>query len=141
MRKRIKALLLLAVIMLFMNIPVYGAAKDPTHIDKLTFYDQCNKDVWGIFISKNVTLIDEDSFRNLHQLTTIQVDKENPNYATYSNCLYNKDKTLLMCYPQNLRSAMIPPTVTAYTADALYGVKPKVKKQIIELIDKNKGIQ
>ncbi len=119
--------------------PVCVRAEQLTHITAETFYSHCNDYVCGIRISSSVTEIDRDSFRNFHQLVFITVDEENPNFSSYSNCLYNKDRTELLCFPQGLRGANIPKTVVSYSRDSLYGVEPALKEQVEKVIDEQGG--
>ena len=52
-----------------------------------------------ITIPHSVTSIGSASFGRCESLTKINVASENPNYVSVSGVLYNKDKTLIICYP------------------------------------------
>ena len=52
-----------------------------------------------ITIPHSVTSIGSSSFGRCESLTKINVASENPNYVSVSGVLYNKDKTLIICYP------------------------------------------
>ena len=52
-----------------------------------------------ITIPHSVTSIGSNPFGRCESLTKINVASENPNYVSVSGVLYNKDKTLIICYP------------------------------------------
>lgn len=53
----------------------------------------------SITIPKSVTSIEGNVFSYCTSLTNIYVDKNNPSYSSTDGILYNKDKTVLICYP------------------------------------------
>lgn len=128
------AVLLLCLI--FSGTAVF-AADNGTQITKHTYEN--NVYVTRVYIGPEITHIDEDSFLNLHKLWLIQVDEGNPYYSTYANCLYNKDKTRLLCFPFGLSKTMLPDTVTQVSPYALKGKCDHVKKAIENAVKKNQG--
>ena len=78
---------------------------------------------------------------NFHFLSYIKVDTRNEELASYDGVLYNKDKTVMMCFPQGLHRASIPKTCTGITPDALYGTSRSVRNQVKRIITRNnKGV-
>ncbi len=71
----------------------------------------------SVTIPKNVEMISVDPFYNPFinscNLKEINVNSENNNYTSVDGVLYNKDKTLLICYPpsKEASSFTIPSTV------------------------------
>ena len=74
----------------------------------------------NIKIPKSVTSIGYSVFENCSNLINIKVDENNKNYIDESGVLFNKDKTVLICYPggkkENLYS--IPSSVIYVRCDA-----------------------
>lgn len=112
-------------------------ASGNTSIDALTF--KKNPDVTTIHIGSEVNSITSDAFKGLFKLRSITVSEKNPYYSSYSNCLYNKNKTELLCFPPALSGAKIPATVTSIGENALLGVGPELKKQIINAVNSQTG--
>lgn len=79
------------------------------------------------------------TLHNMLYLGSIVVDENNPEYSSYKGCLYNKDKTMLLCYPQALRSTEIPRSCINVYPGALYGTSSSVKKQVKAIIARNNG--
>ncbi|MBR5240254.1 MAG: leucine-rich repeat protein [Clostridia bacterium] len=52
----------------------------------------------GITIPKSVTTIGDEAFSTCSGLTKFTVDGNNPNYSSLDGNLYNKEKTMLVCY-------------------------------------------
>lgn len=59
----------------------------------------CDEKIRRIEIGPGVTDIDDKAFYSCYALREIRVDPENPNYCDIDGVLFNKDKTVLMCYP------------------------------------------
>ena len=59
----------------------------------------CDEKIRRIEIGPSVTFIDDKAFYSCYALREIRVDPENPNYCDVDGVLFNKDKTVLMCYP------------------------------------------
>lgn len=74
---------------------------------------------------------------NFHYLSYIQVSESNKDLSSYQGVLYNKDQTLLMCFPQALKKAAIPNTCIGLTPEALYGTSRSVRNQVKRIITKN----
>ena len=97
-----------------------------------------------VFIPKSVTSIDVSAFSACQNLTSFEVDSENNSYTSEDGILFNKDITVLICYPAgksgayiitssvktigngafaycaNLTSVTIPNSVTSIGAVAFY---------------------
>lgn len=54
-----------------------------------------------IFISDNIDGISESAFEQCFDLSKIVVDKANPKYASFCNCLIDKEQKILMCGTPN----------------------------------------
>ncbi len=67
-----------------------------------------------------VTSIENSVFRNRNDLTSITVSLCNTNYSSENGVLFNKDKTVLMCYPagKSGHSYTLPSTVEAIDQEA-----------------------
>ncbi|GEM_PF-5324658 len=111
---------------------------DDTTVVTAATYEQ-NVYVTRVYIGADVKEIAEDSFVNLHKLWLIQVDEKNPYFSTYGNCLYNKDRTKLLCVPFALTRTQFPDTVTEVGAYALRGRCDHTKALVEKIIKKNKG--
>ena len=88
-----------------------------------------------IHIGSDVGTITENAFRNLNNLRSITVSDNNPFYASYSGCLYDKYMTELLCFPPALSGATIPPTVVSIGKNALKGVPENLKDQIRDVVE------
>lgn len=120
--------------LILINNAVYAA---DNKIDGLTYYN--NVYVTRVYIGPEITEISEDAFVNLHRLFLISVDESNPNYSSYANCLYNKDKTKLLCMPFALSYTEIPDSVVEMSHYALRGKCAHVRRQVEKIIKRNKG--
>lgn len=77
-------------------------------------FDGCSN-LKSINIPKSVTKIDSEAFYYNPALETITVDSKNPNYSSDENgILFNKDKTVLVRYPEGKKDASytVPDGVT-----------------------------
>ena len=74
-------------------------------------FDRC-KSLTSIYIPASVTEIAETVFTECTALTAITVDPENPNYCSVGGALYNKDATVLVCYPAAADEINLPAGVT-----------------------------
>ncbi|RKM56414.1 hypothetical protein D6853_06405 [Butyrivibrio sp. X503] len=119
---------LLTIALLTGMCSVKASAMGPTKIDAMTFRD--NTDITTVHIGSDVTEITPGAFKCLMKLRSITVSENNPFYTSYSNCLYNKDMTELLCFPPALDGAMIPSSVTSIGEYALTGVGSKLKADI-----------
>lgn len=69
----------------------------------------------SIHIPASVTSIDNDAFLECTQLKAIDVARDNANYCSADDILYNKELTTLLCYPagkSNNATFIIPTNVT-----------------------------
>ena len=119
------------MIALFPNTEV--KASGLTTIDASTF--RGHTDIASIHIGSDVTEITSGAFRGMMNLRSITVSSSNPFYASYSNCLYNKEMTELLCYPAALPGAVIPDTVVSIRENALYGLQDSLKAQIRSVVN------
>ncbi len=100
--------------------------KSITIPDNVTSIGMCafayNSDMTTAHIGSGVTSIGERVFTVCPQLTEITVDADNPSYSSEDGVLFNKDKTILICYPENKPGSdyTIPDTVKAIETDAFY---------------------
>lgn len=107
-------------------------AAELTTINATTFRGRT--DIATIHIGSDVTNITSGAFKGLVNLKSITVSKSNPFYASYSNCLYNKEMTELLCYPAALPGAVIPDSVVSIGENALCGVQDTLKQQIRNVV-------
>ncbi|SFQ28630.1 Leucine rich repeat-containing protein [Butyrivibrio proteoclasticus] len=117
----------------FIALPVKVRASGVTSIDSATFRE--TPDITTIHIGSDVTEISPNAFRGLMALRSITVSESNPFYSSYCNCLYNKEKTELLCFPAALTGAYIPETVTSIGKNALYGVADSLRTEIRHLVE------
>ena len=95
------------------NIP--NGVSDLTH----TFIDCTN--LTSVNIPNSVTNI-SDAFNGCTSLTSITVDSNNEYYSSQDGCLYNKNKTTLICCPGGKTSLNISKSVTNISiSDAFNG--------------------
>jgi hypothetical protein len=68
----------------------------------------------SLTIPDSVTSIGDRAFSNCNSLTSINVFENNQNYSSPYGILFNKDKTVLICYPNGRKgSYTIPNSVTS----------------------------
>lgn len=115
------------------GIPVKIGASGTTEINALTFSK--DPEITTVHIGSDVTSITSDAFKGLLKLKSITVSEKNPYYSSFSDCLYNKNKTVLLCFPPALSSARIPASVTSIGENALLGVGTELKNQIINAVN------
>ncbi len=129
--------LTLSLFLIFSASPVYGEVNGPA-VTKLDSHSmRPNNTVIGVHIGGTVTEIAADTFRNQINLTYIEVSDDNPYFTSYSYCLYDKDMTTLICFPQALKKAEIPSTVTKINQYALYGVLPEIQSGVKDAVRSN----
>ncbi len=123
--------------MLLNCVSAFGEINGPA-VTKLDSHSmRPNNNVIGVHIGETVTEIAADTFRNQIDLTFIEVSEENPYFTSYTYCLYDKDMTTLICFPQALKKAEIPSTVTKINQYALYGVLPEIQQGVKQAVMKN----
>lgn len=110
-------------------------AEEITKLDPNSWRPSNN--IMGIHIGPSVSEITYNAFVNQIELKYILVSDDNPYFASFSNCLYDKELTALICFPQALKAAEIPSTVTQIRRYALYGVEPEIAYQVINAIRGN----
>ena len=132
--KRIKIWSLALILTLaFSMVPaVESRAEVITEIDYATFRGDTS--ISTIHIGSDVMEISSNAFKGLNNLRSITVSANNPYFASYSNCLYNKDMTELLCFPAALKGAIIPDTVVSIGSNALYGLDNDLRQQIRGLV-------
>ena len=96
-----------------------------------------NNTVIGVHIGEGINEIASDTFWNQINLKYIEVAPGNPYFTSFSYCLYDKDMTTLICFPQALMKAEIPSSVTKINQYALYGVDAEISNKVKEAIKKN----
>ena len=71
------------------------------------------KNISSINIPKSVNAVGEDAFASTYALEAISVAEGNAHFASTNGVLFNKDATLLICYPTSKRgnSYAVPATV------------------------------
>lgn len=121
-----------AVLMIALFPTVDAEAAGLTTINASTF--RGNTEISTIHIGSDVTEITSGAFRGLMNLRSITVSANNPFYASYSNCLYNKEMTELLCFPAALSGAVIPDSVVSIGENALYGLQDSLKDQIRSVV-------
>ncbi|NLE14009.1 MAG: leucine-rich repeat domain-containing protein [Clostridiales bacterium] len=87
--------------------------KSVTNIGNAAF--DCCSALTTIIIPKSVTSISNTAFSRCNSLSSIIVDIKNEHYTSVDNIIYNKDKTILICYPagKNQNGFTIPDNVTS----------------------------
>ena len=85
-----------------------------TSIEEYAFYG-CSS-LTSVTIPQSVTYINLNPFGNCVNLTYIKVDNKNNYYISVNGVLYNKDMSLLICYPAGKTdvSFSIPNSVTSF---------------------------
>ncbi len=133
--------IVLSILFLISGITGLYEARAETDGPALTILDnhsmRPNNNVTGIHIGEGVESIASDTFRNQINLKYIEVAAGNPYFSSFSYCLYDKDMTTLICFPQALDKAEIPGSVTKINQFALYGVEPEIKEAVKEAIKEN----
>ena len=116
---------------------INSGASGTTEINALTFSK--NPEITTVHIGSDVQSITSDAFKGLFKLKSVTVSEKNPYYSSFSDCLYNKNKTVLLCFPPALTSARIPASVTSIGENALLGVGTELKNQIINAVNAQAG--
>ncbi len=130
-----KRLLSLMIVLLVFGAETITALASAglTRIDSSTFARDYT--ISSIHIGSDVDEITSTALRNLIYLNDITVSENNPYFASYSGCLYDKAMTELLRYPPALKGAYIPSTVVSIGDNALYGVPRQLKDQIISVVE------
>ena len=103
--------------------PNYASYNGVLFSKDMTLLIQCPAGFSGSFVIPNsVTNIGERAFERCSGLTGIDVDSDNPNYASYNGVLFSKDMTLLIQCPEGFSgSFVIPNSVTNIGEQAFSG--------------------
>jgi len=82
-----------------------------------------------IFIPQNVEKIDSNPFFRCSSLTKITVDSDNPLFSDSDGVLFDKNKSILISYPEGKKeeSYTVPKTVKELKSDS-FGYNSKLKK-------------
>ena len=85
-------------------------------------FSQCSS-LRKINIPSSAVSIDDSAFWNCKSLVSINIHKNNKNYTSVDGIVFNKNKTMLICYGagRNYDSFYIPACVTRIGKGAFYG--------------------
>lgn len=99
----------------------YTVPDTVTHINDYAFQG-CNK-LTKILLPANLTEIGKNAFLSATRLTSITVNESNNNYSSADGVLFNKDKTILIHYPEAKAESSyeIPNTVNTISELAFFG--------------------
>ena len=103
-----------------------------------------NNMITGVHVGEDIEKIANNTFVNQIQLKYIEVADGNPNFSSFSYCLYDKEQTTLLCFPQAKMFAEIPSTAVAMDSRALHGVNEKIASKVKEVLKANaekKGVE
>ena len=94
-----------------------------TSIGGYTFYG-CSGLI-SVTIPSSVTSIGREAFAGCSKLTAINVESDNTKYTSQDGVLFNKDKTIIVCYPTDKTgtSYTIPESITNIDYSAFEGCK------------------
>ena len=125
---------LFSIITVFFVLSVFTISSKAgiSKIDAYTF--KSNYGITSVHIGSEVSEISVNAFRNLNNLRSISVSENNPYFASYSNCLYDKNLTELICFPAALSGALIPDSVVSIRENALHGVADGIKEQVRDVV-------
>lgn len=93
-----------------------------------------NKSAVSVKISKFVDAIEDGAFSDFKNLKSIEVDPDNPYFASFDGCLYDKDFTTLICFPAGNISAAIKPSLISCYIHALDGLSDSRKSDVEDII-------
>ena len=81
--------------------------------------------LWTVTVPAGVIDIGMGAFAQCNNLSTVKVSASNKNYSSKDGVLYNKNKSVIICYPKskNDTTFTIPSTVTAIYDTAFAGNK------------------
>jgi hypothetical protein len=71
-------------------------------------------------ISASVTSLDESAFEHCSKLTAINIDAANPNYTSKDGVMFNKNKTILILYPQGKTGSYVVPNSVITIKDGAF---------------------
>lgn len=130
-----------------MSVVITGTFLVPVHADSEKHWNEIqykNADrIVGLHLSRDDTYIPDFyetlNCNNMIHLAYFDVDPANPMLSSYNGCLYDKKKTLLICFPQGLKSTSIPSTCVNVLPQALYGKSSSVRRQVMAIVAENNG--
>ena len=96
----------------------------PNSVTSIGIYAFSNcSDLTSITIPDSITSIGRSTFKGCRSLTEINVSANNKYYCSQDGILFNKDKTVLICYPADMSgtSYIIPDRVTSIEHSAFFG--------------------
>lgn len=102
------------------NLKTITIPNSVTEIGNYAFY-ACDN-LKTITVPESVAAIGDSAFANCNSLESINVNSKNKNYTSLDGVLYNKDMTLLICYPMNKRDTafVVPEGVETIGKYAFY---------------------
>lgn len=111
----------------------YGAFKDCSYLSNVSLSDSLitlgnavfsnNTSLKKIILPKNLKSMGSGVFAGCDNLTTIEVAKDNPNFIFEKNALYDKEKTILYCFTEGVKSTSysMPDSVVDVDEYAFWG--------------------
>ncbi len=143
MRKIYSVFILTLLAALFFSVSVHAEISEKQTV--LNAHSiRPNNLLTGVHIGEDITKIANNTFVNQIQLRYIEVADGNPYFSSFSYCLYDKDQTTLLCFPQAMMKAEIPGTAVAMDSRALHGVNEKLAAKVKEVLRANaekKGVE
>lgn len=134
-KRYIADILLIMVLVCVLTVPVNVYAKEnPNRISRQTFK---NTGITSLTIGPDVNEIEPGAFNNLHYLSNFIVDPMNENFIAINGCLYSKDKSTLICFPQGLSSSYIPNSCKKLAPGCLAGKSASLRRQVKAAITAN----
>lgn len=103
-----------------LTIPAEVKGKSVTTIGREAFAR--SESLTSVTIPDSVTTIGTDAFFDCSSLESILVEENNPSYSSVNGVLFNKDKSVLVCYPAGKKdkSYTIPDSVTTMETYAFF---------------------
>jgi hypothetical protein len=71
-------------------------------------------------ISASVISLDESAFEHCSKLTAVNIDAANPNYTSEDGVMFNKNKTILILYPQGKTGGYVVPNSVITIKDGAF---------------------
>jgi len=107
------------------NLPVTSIRNEAFAVDMnmaLRAYNKYVSTLTTIIIPSTIISIENNAFYDCDRLIDINVDKENPSYASIDGVLFDKNFRTLIKYPQNKnqKTYIIPSTVTSISEGAFF---------------------
>ena len=96
-----------------------------------------NKTATSVKLSKYVDAVEDGAFSDFKNLKSIEVDPDNPYFASYDGCLYDKDFSTLICIPRNTISVKIKPSIISCYVHALDGLSDSRRSYVEDIVIAN----